>query len=124
MSAYIVERNHIRFLVASALYVAGRHHHGDSFRWWHEGHHELRLDNATEVGQMLWDECRASVSYRYPSDDRDDLPGPVNADLVYFHVDPGPRLFQPDLVLDDRCFRGHSFSRRFSEHFYQECFRI
>ena len=71
MSAYLVEPNHIRFLVESALYVAGRVE-SPVFAWWNDGERsELSVTNATEVGQMLWDENRRSLSYRYPDHEDD-----------------------------------------------------
>ena len=90
MSAYIVGRNHIRFLVEAALHLE----RGATFRWWDTESHELTGSNGTEVGQMLWVENRASVSYRYPHDDWKELPGPVNEDHVYFH-EGAPFKFSP-----------------------------
>ena len=80
MSAFVVDRNHIRYLLAAALAMAHR-----DFRWWYDGNwKELTDHNASEIGQMLWDECRTSVAYRYG--ESQDLPGPINESFVYRHV--------------------------------------
>ena len=100
MSAFIVDRNHIRYLVASALHVTTRMHPVKRFLWWHgEEWHELTPENATEVGQMLWDECIASVRFRYfdPEYPDDILPGPIDEDFTYLHQSP-PGNFNPDLA--------------------------
>ena len=87
MSAYIVDRNHILYLVEFA--VAMREHRGRCFRWYHDGEaYELTDFNATEVGQMLWDENIASVAHRY-RDSIFDGPGrPSDDDLVFLHRMP------------------------------------
>ena len=100
MSAFIVDRNHIRYLVASALWVAGKAGSIDRFSWYHhETRHELTSVNATEVGQMLWDENIVSVKYRYPEfgGPADPLPGPMNEDFVYLHK-VAPVGFKPELA--------------------------
>lgn len=86
MSAYIVDRDHIHYLLyaaASRVITQG----GGIFRWFHNGKwHELDPCNGhrvREVGQMLWDECIASVSHRYDNDPKEDLPGPIGEDYVY-----------------------------------------
>jgi hypothetical protein len=87
MSAYIVNRNHIRYLVESALNIAFRDK-SKSFRWYHnEEFKDLTEENATEVGQMLWDENAASVRYRYPGLKRPgaEMPGPMNENYIYYH---------------------------------------
>ena len=84
MSAYVVDRNHIRFLIDCSMSVA-RRHRDHSFRWYHDQQmNELNDANAGEVAQMLWDECIASVRYRYNEPpDSTDLPGPIGEDFVY-----------------------------------------
>ena len=57
MSAYIVDRDTIQYLVQSGLEAAFQHHQGHKMRWYHEGEsHWLDDRNASDVGQMLWDE--------------------------------------------------------------------
>lgn len=89
MSAYIVDRETIRYLVQSGIEAGFQHHLGRKMRWYHDGvSHWLDDRNATEVGQMLWDENIASVAYRYPDSIPEGLPGPVNdSGYSYFHED-------------------------------------
>ena len=79
MSAYIVDKDHIRFLVNSALWVAA-YDRSYAFTWYHEKQvRKLNSDNVDEIGQMLLDECGKSVSDRYPDLPLMDLPGPNDA---------------------------------------------
>lgn len=88
MSAYIVDKDHINYLVSSALTVSYRSRSGHNFRWYHDGQSHLLDDrNGTETGQMLWDECIESVAYRYPNRDDGALPGETGDSLhVYIHT--------------------------------------
>lgn len=64
MSAFIVNRTHLDYLVTAAFTLSGR----DTPRWfWNNHWHELEYDNATQLGTMLAAENHASVTYRYPS---------------------------------------------------------
>lgn len=85
MSAYIVEKRHILYLVTAAW--AGRFR----FTWWHnETSHELPegdYDRAAEVGNMLWQENIKSVSHRYPHESSATLPGPVHAESAITAAD-------------------------------------
>lgn len=86
MSAFVVESGHIRYLIAAALYMRGVGVRDTAFRWFHDGRwHELTDENATEVGQMLWDENITSVAHRYSED---------GAHEVYMHR---PAMFSLDL---------------------------
>ena len=61
MSAWIVSRKHIDYIVAAAIQA------------------ELISMSPDETGRMLWRECLASVAYRYPGDTGNgDRPGPVD----------------------------------------------
>lgn len=87
MSAYMVERHHIAYLIAAGLRFGDRH-----FRWRHEGAirkiDSTDIDRLNEVGQMLWDENRKSIECRYP-DTRDNFcelaPGATGENFVYIH---------------------------------------
>lgn len=86
MSAYIVERETIEYLVNGALYVAGGHHQGDRFTWYagsrEQGTMErwdLHSGNVDDIGQMLWEENVRSVAYRYKDDLPTELPGATGA---------------------------------------------
>ncbi len=91
MSAYMIDRDHVRYLVEAALTIPGRNCQHSHLTWiWgvdrqantyergelYPGDHK----RAAEVGQMLWDECHTSVCYRYPDGD---LPGPCDQDFTY-----------------------------------------
>jgi len=81
MSAYVVSREHIEYLVEAGLRL------GDApmrLSWLAPGvapprerYRTLRPDNASEVGQMLWKENHRSVSFRYSE---------VDATPPYEHV--------------------------------------
>lgn len=59
MSAFMVSRRHIDYLVTAAVA------------------RELTT-NPDETGRMLWRECLASLAYRYPDDGDGGRPGPVS----------------------------------------------
>ena len=61
MSAWIVSRTHIDYIVTAAIQA------------------ELISMSPDETGRMLWRECLASVAYRYPDDTGNgDRPGPAD----------------------------------------------
>ena len=85
MSAYIVERNHILYLVEAALHWANPY----GFSWRdgqaEEGHvrKEMRggdLEKAVEAANMLWRENVKSVKHRYRGEQTDTLPGSIGTD--------------------------------------------
>lgn len=84
MSAYIVDKNHIIYLVMAAI----RHHHGYTFSWWSEELQERKslmqgdYQAAADAGNMLWKENIKSVSTRYPRESSGTLPGPVGGSFV------------------------------------------
>src|ERR1035438_1724557 len=84
MSAYIVDRNHILYLLASAVSPAIAPH--GRFAWFHESEwsevHPGDPERAADVANMLWRENIASVSARYPNESSATLPGPCNEDCV------------------------------------------
>ena len=71
MSAYIVDRNHITFLVEAARHADLRGTCSSSFRWINPATRKIgklsatNLADATRVGQMLWDEKVRSDNARY-----------------------------------------------------------
>lgn len=83
MSAYVVSRGHIRYLVEAALHLEPDQFREGSRReglrsYYHDGkRHEVNSDTADALGLMLWRECEKSVRARYPNDGPSDLPGPV-----------------------------------------------
>ncbi len=84
MSAYIVDKNHVLFLLAAAESRAITQH--SSLTWFHKSQHNRfpmgDPEAIAEVGNMLWRENIASVSHRYPNESSGTLPGPINADMV------------------------------------------
>lgn len=90
VSAYIVEKQHIIYLVAAAMsrpISQGRM----SWSWKDEtkptqrAHAQLGAcdyQKAVEVANMLWCENIKSVSHRYPNESSDTLPGPADTDFV------------------------------------------
>lgn len=95
MSAYVVDRGHVRFLVAAALngrHWEGGYGQGGPMSYYHDGkRYEVNELTADEIGLMLWQECIASVAYRYPDDPEAGLPGPV---------EDGPRFGYRHPVMD------------------------
>lgn len=79
MSAYIVEKNHIIYLVSAAM-CRSLNRCGGNFTWYHrETSHALGCadyERAAEVANMLWRENMKSVSARYPNESSATLPGP------------------------------------------------
>ena len=124
MSAYVVSKAHIDFLVQAAIAgpsdaVGWSSEPESHFSWYHDDRwHRLdpRADvgeeqpaavaafNSIEIlgpsvcGQRLLDECVASVHSRYPytSPDRGDLPGPCDAYYM------GPYVWEPYLASEAR----------------------
>lgn len=74
MSAFIVHKAHISAMLRAALA------HRRDFSWYHNNTcQRLAGSDLDKVGQMLLDQCVASVRYRYPNEkDPDDLPGMIN----------------------------------------------
>ena len=78
MSAFVVNKSHINAIIQAGLAVSDR-----PFTWYYNGEtHTLTDDNASQVGQMLLDECVHSVCYRYEDDTIADLPGRTNAEWL------------------------------------------
>ena len=87
MSAYIVDREHIIYLIQAALSRRLNEGH-TSFSWhWNVNRaagtyerdtlHCNEYAKAAELGNMLWRENIASVSARYPNESSATLPGPI-----------------------------------------------
>jgi hypothetical protein len=80
MSAFVVDRYHIVYLVKAAREAAIRLR---SPLRWGDGHTLDASVSVTEMvalAQLLWDENRSSVSYRY--DALVGLPGPIDEDYI------------------------------------------
>lgn len=101
MSAYMVDREHVTYLVDAAMSRAiVRNHH--SISWYHDGQHYTLgcgdYARAAEVGQMLWDANKESVQARYP-DTADET-------LVYDEHNPcfGHTFNPVEVIKAIRCF--------------------
>lgn len=83
MSAFIVSRNHIHYLVAAYQ------HYGEF----------LPERNSTELGNLLWQENIKSVQYRYHGEPLEVLSGPGGDDYRYKYKYPPPMPLNPVIVL-------------------------
>ncbi len=101
MSAYMVDRDHIAYLVSAAL--SRSFNSSSTFYWMHDGKsknlHCADLEGASKLGQMLWDENFASVTARYPDAAFDELPGEIGENFVYGAHDPIYGKFDPVQVI-------------------------
>jgi len=99
MSAYIVDKTHILYLLAAAQSrVIGRGYGPMRWYWNNESHFIGSPErDACDVGNMLWRENMKSVGYRYEGESSATLPGPNDPssviearDLrhVWNHIDP------------------------------------
>ena len=97
MSAYIVDKEHIVYLVQAAMSRA-MNPHGGSFSWVWDCDRETGVykrdtiacndyAHAAEVGNMLWLENVKSVSARYPGESSGKLPGPIGGSFVIESAD-------------------------------------
>jgi len=78
MSAFVVNKSHINALIHAGMAVQYR-----PFTWYHNGEsHNLTDENASQIGQMLLDECVRSVCSRYEDDSMTNLPGRTNAEWL------------------------------------------
>lgn len=86
MSAFVVGREHINFLVNAALSRQLNPGYSGPLHVYHNGEGRyITHDNADTIGQELWEENIKSVLYRYPGDTRENCPGPVGENYVYKH---------------------------------------
>ena len=97
MSAFIVKRELISYLLDAAMTLGN---YGDNtFHYFHQNQwQKLTSDNATEVGQKLWDACITNVSQLYPNTELPELPGTTEETFVYTH-EPKVRQVDPVQVL-------------------------
>lgn len=129
MSAYVVDKEHIDYLVRAGLTRGGEHGSDNGLRWFdpsvpdgerdyepgammggptaHETfeakRRELTPETADRVGAMLWSENARSVSYRYNGEEYGTLPGPSDFDEMalasYVFVDPARLPIQERRVM-------------------------
>lgn len=106
MSAYLVSRGHIRYLVEAALRLQGRRM--GPFSYYHGGkRHDVNELNADAIGTMLWTENARSIAHRYPSTDSDTRPGPIDdgPEMGYVHRAAWQATLDPVQVMKAiRCY--------------------
>jgi hypothetical protein len=71
MSAFMVSKAHIDYMVAAALSTR----YGLTY-YWQGRRYDVSHANASEAGRMLWLENLASIKSRYPKDGDGKRPGP------------------------------------------------
>ena len=96
MSAYVVNREHISYMVCAAMSRRlGRY----GFRWFTPGGGSCELKGgdyaaAVATGSMLWQENVKSVSARYPGS-ADGLPGPIGEEVYEMDLANFPAFHPP-----------------------------
>lgn len=103
MSAFVVSKEHIDAMVSLALegpsgLAPGPGYWPQPFSYYHDGERRpVRLENADELGQMLWGTNALSVRTRYPDCyDGGEYPGPIGFSVEddvyeYHYTRPRPR---------------------------------
>lgn len=93
MSAYMVDRDHVRFLVSAARLYARK---GSRFGWYFDGKwtylDPINRDEASALGQLLWNANLKSINARYPDTvgKPENAPGPVDETFIYAHSKDWP----------------------------------
>ena len=87
MSAYIVDRGHVAYLVeaGAARGLAGARER-EPLSWYWRG--KRREHDPERVGAMLWSTNAASVAHRYPDSPADEMPGPCGGPFEYGEHNP------------------------------------
>jgi hypothetical protein len=89
MSAYVVDRNHIQYLVKAAEAMARRDRSNFSWFWQGEWHNMNDTTEMIRAGNMLWQENIKSINARYPDTvgNFDNMPGPVDENFTFSEKD-------------------------------------
>src|SRR4051812_7977607 len=84
MSAHIVSKGHIDYLVAAALFGPQGHHPNWSAYFFNPETSKTfdPREDPDALGRMVWAENYASVAYRYQDSAADGLPGPSDFDVA------------------------------------------
>jgi len=113
MSAYLVGRNHIQFLVKAAHAIARQDR--CTFRYFHKGawHNvdEHDLTQNVRVGNMLWQQNIDSVGSRYKASLPSKMPGPRGETFVFGDDDVRVRFtdYNPSQILKScHCYEDQS----------------
>lgn len=120
MSAYIVDRTHIVYLVKAAMAL-------DVYNSIVKLNPHSSVADQMLVGQALWDENILSVGHRYEDTPQDDLPGPIEESFRLVESDfdvefpglwidgPHNKRIQPDAVVQV-VKAAHCYSYQSCEH--------
>ena len=103
MSAFVVGREHIRFLVSAARSPRIVQYAPFSY-YWNGQRHQLPMNDreaAAKAGQLLWNENIRSVEGRYPDcvGKPENMPGPVDEVFIYAHSRDWTGNLEPVQVL-------------------------
>jgi len=104
MSAFMVGRDHIRFLVSAAerfQFIQGIGKEKFSWYWSGARHYVEDRDDFSRIGQVLWGENLESIHARYPDTIKrpDRTPGPIGETYIYTHSRPWKGQINPIAVL-------------------------
>ena len=109
MSAYVVDRYHIMYLVKAARHFGIKE--GGDFSYYWNGERRIldRCDEVSEIGlaNMLWQENIKSVLIRYEDDNIDTMPGPIGEDFVITENDvrlDWPKFDPVQVIKSCRCY--------------------
>lgn len=93
MSAFMVDREDIRFLVSAARKLGNR---SEGLSWFYNGYwtkfNVASRDQASRLGQVLWDANLKSINTRYPDTvgHPENIPGEIGQAYVYAHSQDFP----------------------------------
>lgn len=91
MSAYMVDREHINYLVSTACKYSYSKRNQGGFSWFHDGEWSKleapNRDHASAIGQVLWNANLRSINARYPDTvtDPSRMPGRIDETYIYAH---------------------------------------
>jgi len=104
MSAWVVSRTHIEYLIEAGLWLERREHF--PLTWRNPSDQkicELREDNASQIGQMLWKQNYMSVNYRYDENDQVEISEPYTHRML-----PGRQIDPVWTIKAIHCFQYQS----------------
>lgn len=88
MSAFMVDREHIRYLV-SAMKSRGVTIHGDFSYYWRGKRRVVKdQEDLSRIGNVLWSANLKSIHARYPDTiaKPGNIPGPIGETFIYAHL--------------------------------------
>ena len=101
MSAFVVDREHVKYLVDAAIKL-------DGLTWANRRLELVDYDTAAFIAQILWGENVASVAYRYKAPAHENVPGPIGCSYIF--GDWGPDILgEPDPVAVLKACDGYEY---------------